>query len=145
MRSAAAQVDIAATPATLWAALTSPDQTRLWLSGLTITSAWQPGARVDAYYGSANIATGAVVVADESSQLIYRLDEPRTGDIDCWLGWDLKETEPGITRVTFTADTLPHDPPVDIIRILSDLKTYLETGRRLSQPPSAAGPSGQPA
>ena len=48
MRSAAAQVDIAATPATLWAALTSPDQTRLWLSGLTITSAWQPGARVDA-------------------------------------------------------------------------------------------------
>jgi uncharacterized protein YndB with AHSA1/START domain len=131
MRSAAAQVDIAATPATLWAALTSPDQTRLWLSSLTITSAWQPGARVDAYYGSANIATGAVVVADKPSRLIYRPDGPRTGDIDCWLGWDLQETEPGITRVTLTADTLPHDPPVDIIRILSDLKTYLETGRRL--------------
>lgn len=145
MRSATAQADIAATPAALWAALTSPDQTRLWFSGLSIVSAWQPDARVDAYYGSANIATGAVVVADEPSQLIYRLDEPRTGDIDCWLGWDLKETEPGITRATLTADTLPDDPPVDITRMLSDLKTYLETGRRLIQPPSAAGPSGQPA
>ena len=145
MRSAIAQADIGATPAALWGALTSPDQTRLWLSGLTITSAWQPGARVDAYYGSANIATGVVVVADEPSKLIYRLDEPQTGDIDCWLGWDLQETEPGITRVTLPADTLPHDPPVDIIRILSDLKTYLETGRRLSHPPPATGPSGQPA
>src|SRR6202042_3731426 len=68
MRSAAAQVDIAATPATLWAPLPPPAQPRLWLSGLTITSAWQPGARVDAYYGSANIATGAVVIAAEPSR-----------------------------------------------------------------------------
>ena len=145
MRSATAQADIAATPAALWAALTSPDQTRLWFSGLRIVSAWQPDARVDAYHGSANIATGSVVVADEPSRLIYRLDEPGTGDIDCWLGWDLQETEPGITRATLTADTLPDDPPVDIIRMLSDLKTYLETGRRLIHPPSATGPSGQPA
>jgi hypothetical protein len=27
--------------------------------------------------------------------LIYRLDEPQTGNIDCPLAWELKDAEPG--------------------------------------------------
>ncbi|HZC41752.1 MAG TPA: hypothetical protein VE343_13835, partial [Streptosporangiaceae bacterium] len=70
-------------------------------------------------------------VADEPALLVYRLDEPGSGDLDCWLGWRLEAADPGITRVTLTADTLPCDPPVDTLRLLSGLKTYLETGRPL--------------
>lgn len=130
MRLATASADIAAPPARVRAALTSPDQ--CYRAGLSITSTWQPDARVDARYGGTVIATGNAVLADTASGLIYRLDEPATGDIDCWLSWHLDTAEPGITRVTLIATTLPADPPGDTIGLLSNLKTYLDTAR---QPP----------
>jgi uncharacterized protein YndB with AHSA1/START domain len=126
MRSSTAQADISATAAEVWAALTSPAHTQRYLAGLSITSAWQPDAPVDVHHGTTLVATGTVVVADRPSLLVYRLDEPQTGDIDCWLDWHLDQAEPGITRVTLTADTLPADPPVDAVRLLSNLKTHLE-------------------
>jgi uncharacterized protein YndB with AHSA1/START domain len=138
MRSTTAQADIDATPAVVWAALTSPAQTRQYFAGLSVTSARRPDADVTARHGATLIATGTVVVADTPSLLVYRLDEAATGDIDCWLAWDLDEAEPGITRVTLTADTLPRDPPVDVIRLLSNLKSYLQTHHQLS------GPTGRP-
>lgn len=141
MRSTTAEADIAATPAAVWAALTSPAQTRQYF-GLRITSSWRPDADVDAYHGATLIATGTVVVADKASDLIYRLDEPATGDIDCWLSWHLDEPETSITRVTLIADTLPGDPPVDVIRLLSNLKTYLEKARRRPRQPPGRAPNG---
>lgn len=134
MRSAIAQADIAATPAAVWSALTSPGQTPRYFAGLTISSSWRPDAAVDAHHGTTHLATGTVVVADEPADLVYRLDEPQTGDVDCWLSWHLVETEPGSTRVTLTADSLPGDPPVDAVRLLSNLKTHLETARFRSHP-----------
>lgn len=148
MRSTTAEADIAATPAEVWAALTSPAQTRQYFAGLRITSAWRPDADVDAHYGATLIATGTVVVADKASDLIYRLDEPATGDIDCWLSWHLDEPATSITRVTLTADTLPSDPPVDVIRLLGNFKTHLEKARRRScrsQAPRAGQPAAAPA
>lgn len=133
MRSTTAEADIAATPAAVRAALTSPAQTRQHFAGLRIASAWRPGAGVHARHGATLIATGTVVVAGKASDLIYRLDEPATGDTGCWLSWHLDEPGTSITRVTLTADTLPGDPPVDVIRLLSSLKTYLETARRRSR------------
>ena len=127
MRSITAQADIAATPAAIWAALTSPAHTQRYLAGLSITSTWRPDADVDAHFRAIQLATGTVVVADKPSLLVYRLDEPQTGDIDCWLTWQLDENEPTATRVTLTADTLPRDLPVDAVHLLSRLKTYLET------------------
>ncbi|HEY7324560.1 MAG TPA: SRPBCC domain-containing protein [Streptosporangiaceae bacterium] len=127
MLSSTARADISATAAEVWAALTSPAQTQRYLASLSITSAWQPDARVDAHHGTTLVATGTVVVADSPSLLVYRLENPQTGDIDCWLDWHLDEAEPGTTRVTLTADTLPADPPVDVVHLLSSLKTYLET------------------
>ncbi|MBV9093640.1 MAG: SRPBCC domain-containing protein [Streptosporangiaceae bacterium] len=127
MRSTTAHADIAATAAAVWAALTSPAQTPRYFAGLGITSAWQPDAGVNAHHGTDLIATGTVVIADKPTLLIYWLDEPHTGDIDCWLAWQLTQDQPGITRVTLTADTLPTDPPVDVAELLSNLKAYLET------------------
>ena len=131
MRSTTAQADIAATPTAVWAALTSPAQTRQYFAGLSVTSAWQPDADVHTRDGATLIATGTVVVADAPSLLVYRLDEAATGDIDCWLAWHLDEAEPGITRVTLTADMLPRDPPVDVTRLLGNLKSNLQTHHRL--------------
>ncbi|MDR0345932.1 MAG: SRPBCC domain-containing protein [Nocardiopsaceae bacterium] len=148
MRSTTAHADIGASPGALWSALTTPDETRHFFQGLRLTSAWQPDARVDAHHGTVLIATGTVVVADEPALLVYRLDEPGSGDLDCWLGWRLAAADPGITRVTLTADTLPCDPPVDTLRLLSGLKTYLETGRPLGPAREcrlAPGRDGRPA
>jgi uncharacterized protein YndB with AHSA1/START domain len=117
----------------VWAALTSPAHTRPYFAELTITSTGRPDASLAAHHGTTLIPTGAVVAADKPSLLVYRLDEPQSGDIDCWLAWHLDQTEPGPTRITLTADTLPTDPPVDVIRLLSNLKTYLET----AQPPGS--------
>lgn len=139
MRSTTAQADIAAAPAAVWAAITSPAQTPRFFAGLTITSAWQPDSAVDARHGAQHIATGAVVVADAPFLLVYRLENPRTGEVDCWLAWELAQTEPCSTRGTLTADTLPGDPPVDAVRLLSNLKTYLETARPLDGSPPADG------
>ena len=80
------------------------------------------------------IATGVVVVACEPSLLVYRLDDPATADTDCWLSWQLDESEPDLTRVTLTADTLPADPAIDAVRLVSSLKTHVETNRRRNAP-----------
>jgi len=139
MRSTTAQSDVAAPARELWAALTSPARTRQYLAGLSITSRWEPDARVDACHGRTLIATGVVVVACEPSLLVYRLDDPATGDTDCWLSWQLDQSEPDLTRVTLTADTLPADPAIDTVRLVSSLKTHVETNHRRNAPadPSA--------
>jgi uncharacterized protein YndB with AHSA1/START domain len=130
MRSTTSRTRIAASPAAVWAALTSPAHTRRFLAGLAITSGWRPGDRVDAYHGDSHIAAGAVVIATAPSDLIYRLEHPATGDVDCWLSWHLAGTGPGLTEVTLTADSLPGDPPVDAGALLAGLKSYLEPARR---------------
>ena len=130
MRSTTAQSDVAASAREVWAALTSPARTGQYFAGLSITSRWEPDARVNAYQGRTLIATGVVVVACEPSLLVYRLDDPATADIDCWLTWQLDESEPDLTRVTLTADTLPADPAIDTVRLVSNLKTHVETNRR---------------
>jgi len=139
MRSTTAQSDVAAPARELWAALTSPARTRQYLAGLSITSRWEPDAGVDAYQGRTLIATGVVVVACEPRLLVYRLDDPATADIDCWLTWQLDQSGPDLTRVTLTADTLPADPAIDAVRLVSSLKTHVETNRRRNAPadPSA--------
>jgi uncharacterized protein YndB with AHSA1/START domain len=140
MRSASAQIDIAATPAVLWTALTSADLTPMFLSGLRLESGWQPDLAVDAYHCATHIATGSVVIADAPRLLVYRLEDPVAAEVDCWISWHIQEREEGITRVRLTVDTLPIDPPVDSVRLLSNLKTYLET----SSPLTASTVRGRP-
>jgi uncharacterized protein YndB with AHSA1/START domain len=145
MRSATAQIDIGASPVILWAALTSAEQTPMFFSGLRLVSAWQPDVTVDAYYRATHIATGSVVLADAPRLLVYRLEDPVTAEVDCWISWHLQAHDTDITRVRLTVDTLPIDPPVDSVRLLSNLKTYLETSSPLTvntasgRPPGRAG------
>jgi uncharacterized protein YndB with AHSA1/START domain len=143
MRSSTAQIDIGATPLAVWGALTSADQTPLIFSGLRLVSAWQPDLTVDAYHCATHIATGSVVLADAPRLLVYRLEDPVTTEVDCWISWHLQQREQGITRVRLTVDTLPIDPPVDSIRLLSNLKTYLETSSPLTTGTAAGRPPGR--
>ena len=143
MRTATAQIDIGATPVALWAALTSADRTPMFFSGLRVVSAWQPDLAVDAYHRATHIATGSVVLADAPRLLVYRLEDPVTAEVDCWISWHLEEREEGITRVRLTVDTLPIDPPVDSVRLLSNLKTYLETSSPLATSTASGRPPGR--
>lgn len=144
MRSATAQIDIGASPAALWAALTSADQTPQFFSGLRLVSAWRADLAVDAYHRATHIATGSIVIADEPRLLVFRLEDPVTAEVDCWISWHLQAREECITRVRLTVDTLPVDPPVDSVRLLSNLKTYLETSGPLKAS-TAGGPPGRAA
>jgi uncharacterized protein YndB with AHSA1/START domain len=143
MRSATAQIDIGASPAALWAALTSADQTPQFFSGLRLVSAWRADLAVDAYHCATHIATGSIVIADEPRLLVYRLEDPVTAEVDCWISWHLQEREECITRVRLTVDTLPIDPPVDSIRLLSNLKTFVETSGPLIASTAGDGPPGR--
>lgn len=145
MRSATTSIDIAACANAVWAALTSGQDSAEYLAGLRLVSQWQPDEPVDAFHACARVATGTVVVADAPRLLVYRLEDPVTGEVDCWVSWALAESEAGISRVTLTVDSAPCDPPVDSVRLLSNLKTYLETSARLAPgaadrpPPLTAG------
>lgn len=143
MRSATAQIDIGASAEVLWAALTSAEQTPMFFSGLSLVSAWQPDVTVDAYHCSTHIATGSVVIADAPRLLVYRLEDPVTAEVDCWISWHLQAQDRDITRVGLTVDTLPIDLPVDSVRLLSNLKTYLETSSPLTVNTASDRPPGR--
>jgi uncharacterized protein YndB with AHSA1/START domain len=136
MRSATASIDIASCTNSIWQVLTSGQHSAEYLAGLRLVSRWHQDAQLDAFYACARVATGTVVVADAPQLLVYRLEDPATGEVDCWVSWTLAESDPGISRVTLTIDSSPYDPPVDSVRVLSNLKTYLETSARLA--PGAA-------
>lgn len=132
MRSATASIDVAASANSVWEVLTSDRHSAEYLAGLRLVSQWQPDAAVDAFHACARVATGTVVVAEAPRLLVYRLEDPVSGEVDCWISWALADSEPGICRVRLTVDSVPYDPPVDGVRLLSNLKTYLETSARLS-------------
>lgn len=142
MRSATASIDIAACANAIWRTLTSAEHSAEYLAGLRLVSRWQQDGQVDAFHACARVATGTVVIADAPRLLVYRLEDPVTGDVDCWISWTLEESDPGISRVTLTVDSAPYDPPVDSVRLLSNLKTYLETSVRLAPGAAEREPGG---
>lgn len=151
MRSATSSIDIAACANSIWQALTSGQHSSEYLGGLRLVSRWHADDQLDAFHACARVATGTIVVADAPRLLVYRLEDPATGEVDCWVSWTLAESDPGISRVTLTIDSSPYDPPVDGVRLLSNLKTYLETSARLapgaadSRPGAGGGQSRPPA
>ncbi|WP_432836411.1 SRPBCC domain-containing protein [Dactylosporangium sp. CA-092794] len=144
MRTQTFTLYIAATPDRVWRALTEPDETRRYYLGLAVESQWCPGAPIvfrttqgpvpDALHGE-------ILHAAPGAQLVHSLltgvgPEP---DAHCWLTWDLSAAEPGLTRVALTCDDLDPrpDPERDEAwaRVLSGLKTLLETGASLPSQP----------
>ncbi len=70
--SARASIDVDAAPDEVWAAITSPDLTRLWMAGAEVASDWTPGSTITwsgLWDGQPFEDSGTVLDVDEPHRL----------------------------------------------------------------------------
>ena len=134
---------IRATPEQVWHALTDAGLTaQYW--GHSNVSDWQPGSawehrRTDGS-GIADV-TGTVLAADPPRQLVMTFGEPggEDGGQPPTVAFDIEPYQ-DIVRVTVTHEHLPDDSALREVSlgwpaVLANLKSLLETGHALPQPP----------
>jgi uncharacterized protein YndB with AHSA1/START domain len=146
---------IATTPEKMWQALVDTDMMRqYWVdpnagSARVNVSDWRPGSRwehrrVDDS-GTVDIV-GKVVESTPPRRLVFTWSRPNEAEDDSKHSRVVFDIEPygdGIIRLTVTHDDLERDPQMlagisgGWPKVLSNLKTLLETGRALPQSPPA--------
>jgi uncharacterized protein YndB with AHSA1/START domain len=146
---------IAATPEQLWRALTDTDITREYWVGVKAgspvhvnVSDWRPGSRwehqrLDETH-TADVV-GRVVESDPPRRLVFTWARPKEADDaskHSRVAFEIEPQDGGIVRLTVRHDDLARDPKMlegitgGWPQVLSNLKTFLETGRALT--PSVA-------
>ena len=145
---------IATTPEKLWQALIDTDVMREWWvdsvgCARVNVSDWKPGSRwehtrVDAT-GTVDIV-GKVVENTPPRRLVFTWARPAEAEDDSKhsrVAFDIEPYADGIVRLTVTHDDLERDPKMlegisgGWPKILSNLKTLLETGRAFPRSSSA--------
>jgi uncharacterized protein YndB with AHSA1/START domain len=141
MRTRTFTLYAAATRGQVWTALTDPECTRSFYLGLAVDAEWREDGPI-AYGvpgGGPDWAElrGHIVHVEPGHRLVHSLDEATVwGEAPgTWVSWAIDEMSPGLCRITLTADDLDGDDADDRddawSRVLSGLKTVLETGRAL--------------
>ena len=147
---------IATTADKVWRALTQTDLMREWWVDPSAgcarvnVSDWKPGSRwahtrAD---GSGTVdIVGKVVEATPPHRLVFTWARPTEGEDDSKhsrVAFDIEPYSDGLIRLTVTHDDLERDPQMlagisgGWPKVLSNLKTFLETGRALPRAGSAA-------
>ena len=146
---------IATTPEKVWRALVDTDVMREWWvdpqagCARVNVSDWKPGSRwehrrVDAA-GTVDIV-GKVVESSPPRRLVFTWARPGDAEDDSKhsrVAFDIEPYADGLIRLTVTHDDLERDPQMlagvsgGWPKVLSNLKTLLETGRALPHAPSA--------
>ena len=134
MRTRTFTLFIAATCEQVWRAITEPEQTRRFYFGLEVVAEWCAGGRISYRLpGGPDWAGlhGHLVLLERHRTLMHGVDE------SSWVTWELADVEPGVCRVALVHDTLDPDGAAETdeawSRMLSDLKTVLETPRALTR------------
>jgi uncharacterized protein YndB with AHSA1/START domain len=139
------EIYIKATPERLWDAITNPNLRKIYSFGVEVESDWTPGSR---YVGRSSTTPMLLVEGDN-----LEVDPPRKLVQSFNALWDDDVKAEGTSRVTWeitpVADscllTVTHDQLREgansqlyggWMMVLSGLKTYLETGERLTTPGS---------
>src|SRR5262252_2724073 len=105
-------VHVRAGPGLVWAALTDPDQTAAYPSGLAAHSNWVPGGPIEFRLGGRAAAIGQVLHAHRPERLPYLLPAG-PGDPPVYLTWLLRPA-PGGCTVRLQIDQAGHtDSPQD--------------------------------
>jgi uncharacterized protein YndB with AHSA1/START domain len=137
------EIYIRTTPELLWEAITDPDIRANYNFGARVTSEWKPGSAVEMYSPTGLLGGGEVLEADPPLRLVHTMTAL----------WDDEVRAEGASRVTWVIEpvadscrlTLVHDELREGANeqlyggwpmILSGLKTWLETGQRLTTPGS---------
>ena len=141
-------ISVAADQTTVWRALTDPCRTPAFFFGLRLHCTWEPGAAVTITGAGPDHLVGSVLVCDPPRRLSYGVGSPvacggddAIGDDSLsWLSWELEPAGCGLTRVTLLHDEMgPAGPDADGVwsRLLSNLETYLDSGRSIARPTPA--------
>lgn len=139
------EIYIRTTPELLWTALTDPQQTPVYYFGNSYITDWQPGSTLTTENPNANgpLGTGTVLEADPPNKLVITMTAL----------WDEEVKAEGESRISYAIEqvgdscllTVTHDRLRENANgqlyggwpmILSGLKTWLETGERLTTPGS---------
>ena len=147
---------IATTPEKVWQALVDTEVTRKYWAdpgagcARVNVSDWKPGSRWEHQRADGTDTVdilGKVVESKPPSRLVITWARPADADDNSKhsrVSFDIEPYANGLVRLTVTHDELASDPKMlESIsggwpKVLSNLKTLLETGRALAQSPSAS-------
>jgi len=137
------QVFIKATPEAIWDAITKPEFSSRYFYGSEIDSTFVPGARYLQWSpGREQMwVDGEVVESDPPRRLVHTWlslwDEEQGAEQPSRVTWEIEPGDDGVSLLTVVHDRLEGAPKTAAsvsggwMRILSGLKTLLETGEPL--------------
>ena len=146
---------IATTPEKVWRALVDPDVTRTYWAGSNDgpahvnVSVWKPGSQWEHQRADDTRTVdivGKVVESTPPRRLVLTWARPKEAEDDSKhsrVTFDIEPQVDGVVRLTVTHEDLERDPQMlagisgGWPKVLSNLKTLLETGRALPHSPSA--------
>ncbi len=145
---AIAEIQVDATPARVWSALTDPDQIEQYMFGSRVVTDWEPGSRIvwkGEYEGKAYEDHGQILEVDPGKRLVMTHFSPRNGKEDApenyhTLAYELEEVDEG-TRVQLSQDNNANTEAAEQSRsnwerMLRELKSVVEPGEtRITEAP----------
>jgi uncharacterized protein YndB with AHSA1/START domain len=138
------QVFIKATPEQIWDAMTKPEFTRRYFYGSEIESTFEPGGRYLQWAPERERVwvEGEVVESDPPRRLVHTWlslwDDDSAREQASRVTWEIEPGDDGVSLLTVVHDRLEDSPKTAAgvsggwMRVLSGLKTLLETGEPLS-------------
>jgi uncharacterized protein YndB with AHSA1/START domain len=137
------EIYIRTTPERLWEAITDPDIRKEYNFGARVASEWTPGAAIEMSSPTGLLGGGEVLEADPPRRLVHTMtalwDEEVRREGPSRVSWVIEPIADSC-RLTVTHDQLREGANEQLYggwpMILSGLKTWLETGRRLTTPGS---------
>ena len=139
------EIYIKTTPQRLWKAITEPEQRSQYNFGASVLSDWKPGSRytMSARNGSVALGEGEILEVDPPRRLVQSMRALWSDDVKSEgfsrITWEIVPIGDSC-RLTVTHDQLREGANDQLYggwpMILSGLKTWLETGKRLTTPGS---------
>ncbi|MCA9984883.1 MAG: SRPBCC domain-containing protein [Anaerolineales bacterium] len=136
-RSHRYQIYIQAAPEQIWQALTDGDISPNYYFGTRVESSFEPGAPYSCKFADGSVLIKGEIIASEPPHRLVQTFLPQWEEAARALPasrvtWLIEAAGPG-SKVTLLHEELPNDPYVEGFadgwsRILSSLKTYMETG-----------------
>jgi uncharacterized protein YndB with AHSA1/START domain len=131
---------IKATPEAIWDAITKPEFTTKYFHGLSISLV--DGRRITVMSDGSELSNEAVVEEDPPRKLVHEWqsnwDPDMASEPASRVTWEIEPGEDGVCMLTVVHDKLEESPRTAAgvaggwMRIISSLKTLLETGKPIA-------------
>ena len=136
------EIYVRASPERVWAALTDPEQTKRYYDGWLVGSSWEVGAPYEYLSDEGTVIAGEIEEIEPPRRLVmtftFVADAVAASESPSRVTWELEPGENGLTLLTVVHDQLEGAPKTAAsvagpgwMRVLSGLKTLLETGESL--------------